>query len=65
MLSRQALPDLETLTNNKLDFDRFSKGAYICYQNTNEKPEVIFLSTGSEVSETIEAAKKFGVIHKD
>jgi len=64
VLSRQALPDLETLTNNKLDFDQFSKGAYICYQNTNEKPEVIFLSTGSEVSETIKAAKKFGNTHK-
>ena len=64
VLSRQALPDLETLTNNKLDFEQFSKGAYICYQNTNEKPEVIFLSTGSEVSETIKAAKKFGNTHK-
>ncbi len=64
ILSRQALPDIESLSNIKLSEENFSKGAYICYQNTKDAPEVLFLSTGSEVSETIIAAKKLASNHK-
>ena len=64
ILSRQALPDIESLSNNKLTNEDFSKGAYICYQNTQDIPEIIFLSTGSEVSETIIAAKELSSNHK-
>ena len=64
ILSRQALPDIESLSNIKLTEEIFSKGAYICYQNTEDDPDVIFLSTGSEVSETIIAAKKLSSNHK-
>ena len=64
ILSRQALPDIESLSNNKLTNEDFSKGAYICYENTQDIPEIIFLSTGSEVSETIIAAKELSSNHK-
>tara|TARA_B100000700_G_scaffold330071_1_gene454473 strand:- start:1419 stop:3407 length:1989 start_codon:yes stop_codon:yes gene_type:complete len=64
ILSRQALPDIESLSNNKLTNEDFSKGAYICYENTKDIPEIIFLSTGSEVSETIIAAKELSSNHK-
>jgi len=64
ILSRQALPDIESLSNIKLSEENFSKGAYICYQNTKDDPEILFLSTGSEVSETIIAAKKLASNHK-
>ena len=52
------------MSNIKLTEEIFSKGAYICYQNTEDDPDVIFLSTGSEVSETIIAAKKLSSNHK-
>lgn len=64
ILSRQGLPDIESLSNNKLTLEYFSKGAYICYENTKDNPEIIFLSTGSEVSETITAAKHLSKSYK-
>jgi transketolase len=64
ILSRQALPDIQSLSNIKLNEETFSKGAYICYENTSDDPEIIFLSTGSEVSETIIAAQKLSNNHK-
>ena len=64
ILSRQALPDIESLSSHKLTKEDFSKGAYICYENTGDIPEIIFLSTGSEVSETIIAAKELSNSHK-
>ena len=64
ILSRQGLPDIESLSDNKLTLEYFSKGAYICYENTKDNPEIIFLSTGSEVSETITAAKHLSKSYK-
>ena len=64
ILSRQGLPDIESLSDNKLTLEYFSKGAYICYENTKDNPEIIFLSTGSEVSETITAAKYLSKSYK-
>jgi len=64
ILSRQALPDIESLSNFKITKEDFSKGAYICYENTKDNPEIVFLSTGSEVAETIVAAKELSKNHK-
>ena len=64
ILSRQGLPDIESLSDNKLTLEYFSRGAYICYENTKDNPEIIFLSTGSEVSETITAAKHLSKSYK-
>ena len=64
MIIEQGLPDIESLSDNKLTLEYFSKGAYICYENTKDNPEIIFLSTGSEVSETITAAKHLSKSYK-
>ena len=59
IFSRQGLPDISTLSNLKIDSNIFSKGAYSVYKNTNDEPEIIFLSTGSELANTIQASKTF------
>ncbi|MBL40084.1 MAG: transketolase [Chloroflexi bacterium] len=59
IFSRQGLPDISTLSNLKIDSNTFSKGAYSVYKNTNDEPEIIFLSTGSELANTIQASKTF------
>ena len=64
ILSRQALPSIESVSNFKLNLETFSKGAYICYENTNDHPDIIYISTGSELSATIEAAKYFSKKYK-
>ena len=64
ILSRQALPSIESVSNFKLNLETFSKGAYSCYENTNDNPDIIYLSTGSELSATIEAGKYFSKKYK-
>ncbi len=51
VLTRQNVP-----TTYKLDYETFSKGAFVVYDNHDF--EAIILSTGSEVSLAIEVAKK-------
>ena len=50
-LSRQNLPQLESST-----IPLAAKGGYVVH-NTKEKPDIILVSTGSEVGIAIEAAK--------
>jgi len=64
ILSRQALPSIESMTNFNLDLETFSKGAYSCYENSKDDPDIIFISTGSELAATIEAAKYFSKKYK-
>jgi transketolase len=52
LLSRQNLP-LQTHSN----LEDIKKGGYILYETSNHTPEIILISTGSEVSLAIEAAK--------
>lgn len=51
VLSRQNLPVLE---ETKANMDGLSKGAYVLSE-TNEKPELILIATGSEVSLAVNA----------
>ncbi len=57
-LTRQKLPVLEK------DFSEISegvkKGAYVVWQKTDAKPDLIFIATGSEVHLAIETAKMLG-----
>ncbi len=59
IFSRQSLPDISTITDSKIDSNTFSKGAFSVYDNSADDPEIILISTGSELSNTIEAAKNF------
>ena len=59
IFSRQSLPDISTITDSKIDSNTFSKGAFSVYDNSDDDPEIILISTGSELSNTIEAAKNF------
>lgn len=52
ILSRQSLP----IFKNTNDFEKNSKGAYIL-EETNPKPDLILVATGSEVSLAVEAKK--------
>ena len=64
ILSRQAVPSLESITKVKLNEKDFLRGAYICYKNSDDTPDITFISTGSEVAPTIEAAKHFSTEYK-
>ena len=64
ILSRQAVPSLESITKLQLNEKDFLRGAYICYKNSDSIPEITFISTGSEVAPTIEAAKHFSTQYK-
>ena len=59
IFSRQSLPDISTITDSKIDSNTFKKGAFSVYDNSADDPEIILISTGSELSNTIEAAKNF------
>ena len=59
IFSRQSLPDISTISDSKIDSATFSKGAFSVYDNSADDPEIILISTGSELSNTIEAAKNF------
>ena len=59
IFSRQSLPDISTITDSKIDSNTLSKGAFSVYDNSADDPEIILISTGSELSNTIEAAKNF------
>jgi len=54
ILSRQGLPNFE---RNKVQVDSIKKGAYILYE-PETKPEIIFISTGSEVELAMEIAEQ-------
>jgi transketolase len=54
ILSRQGLPNFE---RNKVQVDSIKKGAYILHE-PETKPEVIFISTGSEVELAMEIAEQ-------
>ena len=47
ILSRQAVPSLESITKVKLNEKDFLRGAYICYKNSDDTPDITFISTGS------------------
>jgi len=57
ILSRQVLPNIAKSNANET-----KKGAYIIYDSDKKDPEFIIVSTGSEVSLSIEVAKKMGNI---
>ena len=59
IFSRQSLPDISTISDSKIDSATFSKGAFSVYDNSDDDPEIILISTGSELANTIEAAKNF------
>jgi transketolase len=54
ILSRQGLPNFE---RNKVQVDSIKKGAYILHE-PETKPEIIFISTGSEVELAMEIAEQ-------
>jgi len=54
ILSRQTLPQLDKCS----DVNGVSKGAYIIFNGDIEKPDLILISTGSEVHLCLEVAKK-------
>ena len=60
ILSRQNIRDIPVQSGSTRYADALQaeKGAYIAWKNTDEKPELILLSNGSEVSTCIEGAEK-------
>lgn len=54
-LTRQNLPIMET--DNKSALEGVRKGAYIVHGSSEEKPEIVIIAAGSEVSLAIETAK--------
>ncbi|MHB1000565.1 MAG: transketolase [Armatimonadota bacterium] len=55
VLSRQKLPILDRTDRNPADM--LAKGAYVLWQAENAAPDIILISTGSEVHITLEGAK--------
>ena len=60
ILSRQNIKDIPVQSGSTRYADALQaeKGAYVAWQNTGEKPELILLANGSEVSTCIEGAEK-------
>jgi transketolase len=60
ILSRQNIKDIPTqsVSTRYADALQAEKGAYVAWKNTNEKPALILLANGSEVSTCIEGAEK-------
>ena len=60
ILSRQNIKDIPAMQDSTRynDAIQAEKGAYVAWKNTNEKPEIILLANGSEVSTCIEGAEK-------
>ena len=56
VFSRHSVPYIE---RDKEAIENIEKGAYILWENA-QNPELVFLSTGSELSITLEAAKALG-----
>ena len=60
ILSRQNIKDIPVQSGSTRYADALQagKGAYVAWKNTGEKPELILLANGSEVSTCIEGAEK-------
>ena len=61
ILSRQNIKDIPVQapgSNRYTDALQAEKGAYVAWKNTCEKPELILLANGSEVSTCVEGAEK-------
>jgi len=60
ILSRQNIKDIPAQPGSTRYADALQaeKGAYVAWKNTDEKPEIILLANGSEVSTCIEGAEK-------
>jgi len=63
ILSRQNIKDIPAQPGSTRYTDALQaeKGAYVAWKNTGDKPELILLANGSEVSTCIEGAEKLAV----